>query len=328
MLLPSRSNILVTGATGFVGKPLCDRLIEQNNPVTATIRLSEDQQKLPPTVKSVLIKSLTPPLPTKDLENIQAIIYLAARVHQLNDRSPDALNAYREINTHATLNLAHQAVQAGVRRFIYLSSIKVNGESTTGRVAYTERDTPNPIDPYGQSKWEAEQELLELALNSDLEVVILRPPLIYGPQVKANFRQLLKLVDKGLPFPFASIDNSRSLLYVGNLVDAIITCIDHPKAKNQTFLVSDGQDLSTPDLIRHIGKALDKPTKLLPFPPALLKLAATSIGKGDIANRLLGSLQVDSRKVRETLNWQPPYTVNEGLKITADWFCKTVKEQE
>lgn len=321
-------NILVTGATGFVGQLLCQRLMEQNYTVAATIRRPEDQQKLPPAIKTALVKSLPELLPEEIIENTQAIIYLAARVHQLNDRGPDALNAYRQINTHGAIALAQQALKCGVKRFIYLSSIKVNGESTTNRIAYSEQDLPQPQDPYGISKWEAEQGLLELAQTSDLEVVILRPPLIYGPQVKANFLQLLKLINKGIPFPFASIHNHRSLLYVGNLVDAIVTSIDHPNAKNQTFLVSDGHALSTPELIGQLGQALDKPAKLFPFPPALLKLAAISIGKANVAERLLGSLRVDSSKIKQTLHWSPPYTTEEGLKITANWFASTFEKDK
>ena len=314
-------NILVTGATGFVGKPLCDRLIEHNYGVTATIRRPEDSQKLANGIIPVVIKSLNDPLPTESLKETHAIIYLAARVHQLNDDHPNPLNAYREVNTYAPVSLAKQAIEQGVKRFIYLSSIKVNGESTSNLAhPYTEADKVDPLDPYGKSKWEAEQALLQLADETDLEVVILRPPLIYGPNVKANFLQLLKIINKNIPLPLGSINNARSLLYVGNLVDAIATCIDHPNAKNQTFIISDGEDLSTSDLIHRLGKALDKSPLLLPFPPELLRLATKLLGKADVGDRLLGSLQVDSSKSRQTLDWKPPYTVDQGLQATANWF--------
>ena len=311
-------NILITGATGFVGRPLCDRLVAENHLVSATIRSVSDKEKLPTEIKQILINSLSDALPKEQLADIEIVIYLAARVHQMNDSSPDALDAYREINTKAAISLAKQAAENGVRRFIYLSSIKVNGEGLTH--PYSEKDTPNPVDPYGQSKWEAEQGLLKLAQETGLEVVIMRTPLIYGPNVKANFLQLLKTIDKSIPLPFGAINNARSILFVGNLVDAIITCIDNPNAKNQTFIVSDGEDLSTTDLIRRLGKALGKSPLLLPIPAELMRLTTKLLGKADIGDRLLGSLQVHSNKIRQVLDWTPPYTVDQGLQATADWF--------
>jgi nucleoside-diphosphate-sugar epimerase len=310
--------VLVTGATGFVGKPLCDRLVARNNIISATIRSVGDKEKLPSEIKPILINSLCDALPTEQLANTEVVIYLAARVHQMNDNSPNALDAYREINTKAAISLAKQAAENGVTRFIYLSSIKVNGEGLTD--PYSEKDTPNPIDPYGQSKWEAEQGLLKLAQETGLEVVIIRAPLIYGPNVKANFLQLLKIIDKSIPLPFGAINNARSILFVGNLVDAIITCLDHPNAKNQTFVVSDGDDLSTTDLMHRLGKALGKSPLLLPIPTEFLRLATKLLGKADIGDRLLGSLQVDSSKIRQMLDWTTPYTVDQGLQATADWF--------
>jgi nucleoside-diphosphate-sugar epimerase len=313
-------NILITGATGFVGRPLCDRLIVQKKSVSATIRNVSDKERLPREIKPIGINSLSDALPREQLADIEIVIYLAARVHQMNDNSPNALDAYREINTKAAISLAKQAAEHGIRRFIYLSSIKVNGEGISH--PYSEKDTPAPTDPYGQSKWESEQELLKLAQETGLEVVIIRPPLIYGPNVKANFLQLLKTIDKSIPLPFGAINNARSILYVGNLVDAIATCLDHPNAKNQTFIVSDGEDLSTTDLIRRLGKALGKFPLLLPVPRDLIRLATKLLGKADIGDRLLGSLQVDSSKIRQMLDWKPPYTVDQGLQATADWFKK------
>jgi len=313
------TSILVTGATGFVGQCLSKCLIEKNYQVSATIRNVADQEKLPSEVNSILVTSLNQELSLDIFKNQDVIIYLAARVHQMNDRNPDIIEAYREINTYAPISLARQGIKNGVKRFIYLSSIKVNGEGTVSS-PYKEDDTPNPVDPYGLSKWETEKGLLKLAEETGLEVVIIRPPLVYGAKVKANFLQLIKIIQKNLPLPLGSIENKRSLVYVGNLVSAIITCIDHPNAKNQTFIVSDGEDLSTPELIRRIAKAMDKTPFLLPISPNLIKIGTKLLGKEEIADRLLGSLQVDSSKLRTMLDWTPPYTLNEGLKITVDWF--------
>ena len=267
--------ILLTGVTGFVGQHLSCRLVSEGHNLYGTIRKNKNRGKLPAEVQPVLIDSLTSPLPEAFLNNVDAIIHLAARVHQMNDvNNNDALTLYRQVNTEATINLAKQAARSGVRRFIYLSSVKVNGEKQDPlNTPYTEQDICHPSDPYAQSKWEAELLLNQLAQETALEIVILRPPLIYGSDVKANFLKLIDLVKKGTPLPFGRVNNSRSLVYVGNLIDAIITCLTHPNAKNQTFLISDGQDLSTPDLIRKIAYYLDCPCNLLPVPPSLLKVA-------------------------------------------------------
>lgn len=320
--------ILLTGATGFVGYHLCNSLLSEGHTVYGTIRNEKDFPKLPSDVQPLLIDSITTSLPEAYLNNVDAIIYLAARVHQMNDTSSDAINIYRQINTEATINLAKQAAKNGVRRFVYLSSIKVHGEKQESSSPYTEQNIPNPIDPYAKSKWEAEQLLTQLAEQTSLEVVILRPPLIYGTNVKGNFLKLIKLVKQGIPLPLRQVNNARSFVYVGNLVDAIITCLTHPKAKNQTFLISDGQDLSTPELIRKIAYYLDCPCNLLPVPPSLLRVAGSLGDVGEkllgrslplnspTIDRLLGSLVVDSSKIRNTLNWQPPFTMDEGLQQT------------
>ena len=316
----SSMNILVTGATGFVGTSLC-YLLKEKHSVSVVIRNPDDTKKLPTGIKSIFVESIEQSFPLQSLNNAEVIIYLAARVHQMKNHKPDALEAYRTINTYAPIHLAKQAVKNGVKRFIYLSSVKVNGEEAANLPhSYSEEDPANPVDFYGQSKWEAEQGLFQLAEETGLEVVVIRPPLIYGARVKANFLQLLKIIDKSIPLPFSSIQNSRSLVYVGNLVDAIIACIEHPNAKNQTFIVSDNEDLSTPELIRRLGNALGKPPILLPVPTGLIQFAGKITGKTNVVNRLLGSLQVDSSKIRQMLNWKPPYTVDEGMQATVDWL--------
>lgn len=322
--------ILLTGLTGFVGQHLSYRLVSEGHNVYGTIRKNKNIGKLPAEVQPILIDSLTSPLPEAFLNNVDAIIHLAARVHQMNDvNNNDALTLYRQVNTEATISLAKQAAKMGVRRFIYLSSVKVHGEKQDpSNTPYTEQNICHPSDPYAQSKWEAEQLLNQLAQETSLEIVILRPPLIYGSGVKANFLKLIEFAKKGIPLPFGLVNNRRSLVYVGNLVDAIITCLSHPNAKNQTFLISDGQDLSTPDLIRKIAYYLDCSCNLLPVPPSLLKVAGNLGDMGEkllgrslplntpTIDRLLGSLVVDSSKIRNTLNWQPPYTIDEGLQQT------------
>jgi nucleoside-diphosphate-sugar epimerase len=236
----------------------------------------------------------------------------------MDETAGDPLIAYRQVNVAGTENLARQAVEHGVRRLVFLSSIKVHGEETA--VPYTEQHLAAPQDPYGASKLEAEKILHEISTETGLEVVIIRPPLVYGPGVKANFLNLLKIVERGVPLPLASITNARSLVYLGNLIDAIVTCATHPRAAGQTFLVSDGEDVSTPQLIRQLATALDRPARLLPFPPSLMRLAGKLTGKSMAVDRLLGSLVVDSGKIRRELGWKPPYTMAEGLAETAKWY--------
>ncbi len=326
--------ILVTGATGFVGQYLCQTAIERHYSVCAIIRPSSDRGNLSTDIEFVSVDSIGSPLPETALLGVDVLIHLAARVHIMKDTSIDPLVAHRQINTAATLSLARQAAQQGVKRFIYLSSIKVNGEGYLNiDRPYTENDTPQPIDPYGQSKWEAEQGLNQISQETGLEIVILRPPLVYGSQVKGNFAQLLRVIQLGLPLPLASIKNRRSLIYVGNLVDAILTCAEHPAASNQTFLVSDGEDLSTPELIRRIATHIHKFRNLnsgksifqilppnnvggVPIPPQLLTLIGKLTGQTSIIERLLGSLTVDISHIQTILNWKPPFTVDEGLQET------------
>ncbi len=232
----------------------------------------------------------------------------------MTDEMADPLAEYRRVNVDGTLNLARQTAAAGVKRFVFISSIKVNGEATARGKAFQADGVPAPEDAYGQSKLEAEQGLVKLAAETGIEVVIIRPPLVYGPGVKGNFASMIKLVEKGLPLPLGAINNKRSLVGIDNLVDLVIRCIDHPAAANQVFLAGDGEDLSTTELLRAVGKAMGKPARLIPVPVGLLQFGATLLGKKAMAQRLLGSLQVDISKTCELLDWQPPYTVEEGLR--------------
>ena len=241
------------------------------------------------------------------------VIHTAARAHIMKDLSSTPLVEYRKVNVKGTLNLARQAAEFGVRRFVFISSIKVNGERTPKNQPFVPEDTPAPKDAYGISKMEAEQGLQALAADTGMEVVIIRPPLIYGPRVKGNFASLMQLVEKGLPLPLGAIYNKRSMIALDNLVDLIITCVDHPAAANQLFLAGDGQDVSTTELLQGLAKAMGKPSRLVPVPAGLLMFGAAILGKKAMAQRLLGSLQVDISKARNVLGWQPPLSVEEGL---------------
>ena len=242
------------------------------------------------------------------------VVHTAARAHIMKDECADPLSVYRAVNSAGTLNLASQAAAAGVKRFIFISSIKVNGEQTVTGQPFSWHDRPSPDDFYGTSKHEAEQGLRALASETGMEVVIIRPPLVYGPGVKGNFASMIKLVGKGLPLPLGAVHNKRSLVALDNLVDLIVTCIDHPGAANETFLVSDGEDLSTTQLLQGVAEAMGKPSRLIPVPVSLLQFGATLLGKKAVAQRLLGSLQVDISHTQKCLNWTPPLTVKQGLQ--------------
>jgi UDP-glucose 4-epimerase len=248
------------------------------------------------------------------LPGCNAVVHLAARVHVMNDKAQDPLALYRATNTEGTLNLARQAAQAGVERFIFISTIKVNGEGRDE--PYRESDAPAPEDAYAISKREAEQGLLQIAQDTGLEVVILRPPLVYGPGVKANFLRLLRTVERGWPLPLGAIRNRRSLLYLGNFVDAIRVCVEHPAAAGQTFLLDDGEAVSTPDLIRAVAHAMGRSARLLAVPVGVLELAGLLLGKRAAVARLAGSLHVDSSFIRSRLGWVPPYSMDAGLAAT------------
>lgn len=312
--------VLLTGATGFVGRGLLERLSTQGGlQLRAAVRRQESA--FPESVTVVQVADLRGDTDwRKALEGVEAVIHSAARVHVMDDQAEDPLAEFRAVNVAGTLNLARQAVSAGVKRFVFISSIKVNGEGTALGKPYTADDTPMPVDPYGISKLEAEQGLQALSQETRMEVVIVRPVLVYGPGVKANFRSMMNWLKKGVPLPLGAIHNKRSMVALDNLVDLIVTCIDHPKAANQVFLVSDGEDLSTTELLRRTGQSLARPARLLPIPTFVLAIAARLLGKPGIAQRLCGSLQVDIGKTRALLGWQPPVTVDDALAKTARHF--------
>ncbi|BCK88827.1 N-acetyl-alpha-D-glucosaminyl-diphospho-ditrans, octacis-undecaprenol 4-epimerase [Sideroxyarcus emersonii] len=257
------------------------------------------------------------------LSGVATVIHLAARVHVMHEKAPNALAEFRKVNVAGTERLARSAAANGVRRLVYVSSIKVNGESTHGDHRFAESDVPLPQDPYGISKYEAELALHRIADETGLEVVILRPPLIYGAGVKGNFAHMLKILAKRIPLPLASVRNQRSLVYVGNMVDALIACAAHPAAAGQTYLVSDGEDVSTPDLLRRLGVAMECSAKLFPCPSSWLRLAGLITGKSEQIGRLQESLRIDSVKIRRQLNWNPPYSLQQGLQATAEWYRNT-----
>ncbi len=307
--------ILVTGATGFIGSSLVNKLVPEHQ-VKAVVRKDLSMPNV-----DVVSEDLNPATNwSKYLGNVSSIIHLAARVHIMHDTAVDPLSEFRKVNVEGTLNLARQAAKAQVRRFIFLSSIKVNGEETRQNEPFKETDEPAPKDSYAISKWEAEEGLFRIADASGMEVVVIRPPLVYGPGVKANFLQMMKWLYRGIPLPLGAIDNKRSLVALDNLIDLIKVCIHHPAAANQVFLVSDGEDLSTTELLRRLARAMGRWPKLVPIPSKILKVGLGMFGKADIAKRICGSLQVDIRKARKVLGWQPPVSVDEGLEQTATWF--------
>ncbi|HVK56014.1 MAG TPA: SDR family oxidoreductase [Burkholderiales bacterium] len=315
------NRILVTGSTGFVGRVLCQRLLNNGQSVVATLRTATSASTLPVGVDIKLIGPIDRSTQWgQSLDAVDTIVHLAARVHVMKDAASDPLAAFREVNTLGTENLARQAVAAGVKRLVYVSSIKVNGEGSVGTGRYSEDDPHDPQDPYGVSKSEAEMALQAIATNTGLEVVVIRPPLVYGPEVKGNMLTMLKALRLGVPLPFASIKNRRSLIYVHNLVDAIVSCAHHPGAAGKVYLVSDGEDVSTPELLGRLATALGKKARLFPMPSTGLRLIGNLTGKSKQLDRLLGSLVVDSSKIRRELGWTPPFTLSQGLQTTAKWF--------
>lgn len=304
---------LITGANGFIGRQLIAQLLERRCRVKVVLRTPDALLQMQ--CESTLIGQIDGNTDwTNATRDVDIVIHLAARVHVMKDSSVDSLSEFRKVNVEGTRNLALQAAKNGVRRLVYVSSIKVNGEQTHGNRKFTELDPPDPQDNYGISKNEGEQALLEVAKNTGLEVVIVRPPLVYGAGVKGNLATMLKVLAKGYPLPFASVHNLRSLVYIENLVDALALCAIHPAAAGRTFMVCDDHDISTADLLCQLGEAMGHPAHLFACPPLILKLAASLIGKSDQIVRLLGSLRIDSGKIQRELDWRPPYSLHEGLQ--------------
>ena len=307
--------IAVTGAAGVIGSNLvktlvpeiCVRAITRREYIVSSQALGNGT-----TWPVGHINSSTDWLTA--LAGIDCVIHCAARAHVINETEPDPLAAYRAVNVEGTRRLAEQAVVAGVKRLIFVSSIGVLGIHTNRRGLFSSSDTPSPVDDYATSKWEAEQALWEVSAKTGLEVVVVRPPLVYGPGVKGNLARLLKLVRSGVPLPLGAVQNQRSLIGLDNLVDLLIRCVDHPAAAGQTFLVSDGEDLSTPDLLRHMAAAMGRSARLVPVPVPLLRLAGSALGKRAEIDRLVGSLQIDSSHTRQVLGWTPPVSVEEGIR--------------
>ena len=313
--------ILVTGATGFIGLAVAQELLKQAFDVSAAVR--KLSPFLPDAVKQIEIGDISSlPENISTLHDMDVVIHIAARAHIMDETESNPLSEFRKVNTTATLNLARQAAEAGVKRFIFISSIKVNGEITESGIPFTAKSTHVPTNPYGLSKFEAEHGLMSLAQNTGMEVVIIRPPLVYGPGVKANFLNMIKWVDKAIPLPLGSVHNKRSLVALDNLVSFICHCINHSKAGNEIFLISDGEDISTTQLLQKVAKALEKKIILLPIPVSLMRFTAKLIGKQAVASRLFDSLQVDSSKARNLLGWQPVINMDEQLNILAKFYKK------
>jgi nucleoside-diphosphate-sugar epimerase len=319
MSVPKIKSVLVTGANGFVGTALVPKLVGCGFEVRRLVRDKNYKDNLK--IKSFCIDDLDDVVDlTEPLKDVDVVIHLAARVHVMTDKHIDPLAEYRRVNVESTLNLARQATTLGVKRFVFVSSIKVNGELTRKDMLFKADDNPNPQDPYGVSKLEAEAGLMRLAKETGMEVVIIRPPLVYGPGVKANFLSMIKVLDRGIPLPFGNVNNKRSLVFVDNLVDLLATVIDHPKAAGQVFLVSDDYDVSTTTLLKSMSSALGKKAKLIPVPLFILKAIFYLFTKRGLSQRLLGSLGLDISKTKELLNWNPPVSFEEGISRTAKSF--------
>jgi nucleoside-diphosphate-sugar epimerase len=309
--------VILTGASGFVGSAFIGAAHQRNMKIRSVFRCNEQARNFDDVKNSAVVVSCIDADTdwSEALVNVDVVVHCAARVHVMHDSTSDPLAEFCKVNVAGTLNLARQAALAGVKRFVFLSSIKVNGEVSQSGSPFSVHDVPAPEDAYGISKAEAEAGLRLLSLETGMEFVIIRPPLVYGPGVKGNFSSLLLWVARGLPLPLGSATtNLRSFVGLDNLVDLILTCVDHPKAANQTLFVSDGEDLSTTDLLRRIGKSLNRPARLIPVPVSILKFASRLLGKSSISQRLLDSLQVDISNTCTLLNWKPPVSLDEGLR--------------
>ncbi|MGR5413680.1 UDP-glucose 4-epimerase family protein [Vibrio astriarenae] len=313
--------VALTGTTGFIGGSLLERFASESIDVIKIVRGVDKANER----DFCYVKDIGPStFYGLDKHKCEVVVHCAARVHVMNDSSADPQKEFKEVNTEGTLNLAREAIASGVKRFIFVSSVKVNGEITKINEPFKFSDDFKPMDFYAQSKADAEKQLFLLAQETGLEVVVIRPTLVYGPGVKANFAALMNLVSKGVPLPFGCIKNNRrSLVSVTNLVDLIVTCIDHPKAANQTFLVSDDYDVSTSEMVAQMAKALGKSSWQLPVPKWCYKCAGRVLRKQEVVDRLLGSLQVDIAHTKETLDWTPPQTLEQGFKHTAQVFLQS-----
>ena len=326
------STCLITGARGFVGTPLCRRLSPRWR-VRAATRFV---QPLDPGLVGAecCVGSIDGTTDWSEaVRDVDCVVHLAARVHVMHDTAADPLGAFRRVNLCGTIRLAKQAAAAGVRRFIYISTIKVNGDQSPavadrGWRRLSVDDVPAPSDPYAVSKWEAEQALAEISRDTGMELVVIRPPLVYGPGVKGNFRNLLKLLKCRIPLPLAGVANLRSLVYVGNLADAIAAVMESPRTRNRTYLISDGEDVSTPQLIRRLAEVMGRRPLLFPVPRPCLYLTGRMLGKEDAIDRLVTSLVVDSEPIRNELNWSPPFSLAEGLHCTAAWFISAGNRED
>lgn len=310
--------VLVTGASGFVGTALCDQLVRRGWDVVGAVR--EITGHAEHRYRQVLLGDIATSTKWEGaMTGVDTIVHLAARTHVMKDRAVDPLAAYREVNVYGSARLASQAVIAGVRRIVFVSSIKVNGEATSEH-PFSEADLPHPEDHYGISKLEAERKLLDISRSSNLELCILRPPLIYGAGVKGNLRSLMRAIERGFPLPLGAISNQRSLLSVENLVGAISLCIDHPGAVGETFLVADAKPVSTAELATEIGRAFGRPARLVPMPAPLLQLIGKVLGRRDAISRLTSSLVVDSRKLQDRLGWVPAQSFSEGIRSMVNGY--------
>lgn len=308
---------LVTGANGFVGRSLCAELLRQGYALRVAVR--SGNARIDHAEQAIVGPIGAKTDWTDALRGVDVVIHLAARVHVMRETAVDPLAEFLEVNLHGTENLARQAARAGVKRLVYVSSIKVNGESTKGQ-PFSESDTPDPQGPYAVSKWQAEQALQRIARETGLEVVIVRPPLIYGPGVKGNFIKLLAAVDKGIPLPLSSVRNKRSLIYLGNLVDAMIICASHPAAAGKTYLLRDGEDISIAELVRQMALSLGRPARLFPLPVRILRGLGGLLGRPETVERIVDSLRVNDGLIRKELDWKQKFTLQQGLQATALWY--------
>ncbi len=313
--------VLVTGASGFIGQAVCSDLQSRGYDVLAAVRRNPPNAGDQPDVRRLVMSEIDQATDwAAALSGADSVVHLAARVHLMRDTAPDPLSEFRRVNVALTLNLARQAARAGVRRFIFVSSVKVNGESSPVGQPFGADDAPRPVDPYGISKLEAEQALMELGKATGLEVVVIRPVLVYGPGVKANFEAMMRWVMKGVPLPLGALHNQRSLVALGNLTDFIAACLCHPAAANQIFLVSDGEDLTVTNLLQRTAAVVGRQARLLPVPIVVLRILGRLLGKEPVIRRLCDTLQVDITKNRRLLGWEPPVSVDAALRKTVQQF--------